>query len=174
MKRSSATFGVTVNDHFWRTRRVHLTVWVRVTMFLAPLIAAVFVPGEFADPEGSPWPLVFVFLFMVICMWPLAFVAHWVEISGDGITLRYWPLLSRRISYSDLASVQYRDNVSSWEFAGIGLRVASGGVLAFVNRKGPGVELRLTGGRAYFVILSDIAELTTVRDRLAHARPDLT
>ncbi|GAA1857555.1 hypothetical protein ACFQZV_02540 [Microbacterium koreense] len=158
----------------WRTRRVHLTVWVRATLLLAPLIAAVFIPGEFADPEGNPWPLIIVFVLMVICMWPLAFASHWIESDAGGLTLKYWPLVSRRIEYQALASVDFRQSASPWEFSGIGLRIASGRVLAFVNRRGPGIGLRVKDGRGYFVILADVVELTAVQDDLARARPDLT
>lgn len=148
-------------------------LWLRVITLLAPLSAAAFIPGEFADPNGTPWPLLLVFLFMVICMWPFAFAAHWVEGDADGLKIRYWPLLSRRIDYSDLASVEYRQAASTWDFAGIGLRLTSGG-LALVNRKGPGFGMRLTDGRAYFVILADNVELTAVQCHLTLARPDLT
>ncbi len=161
------------DENHWRTRPVYQTLWLRAAMILAPLIAAVFIPGEFADPEGSPWLLVAVFLFMAICMWPLGCAAHWVEGDADALKLRYWPLLSRRIPYSEVASVEYRRNVSPWEFGGIGLRLASGGVLALVNRAGPGVGVRLKDGRSYFVIVTDIIELETVRDKLSQARADL-
>lgn len=92
----------------------------------------------------------------------------------DGLKVRYWPLLTRRIKYSDLAFVDYRQSVLPREFAGIGLRLASGGVLALLNRKGPGADVRLTDGRAYLVILTDIVELTKVQGHLTQARPDLT
>lgn len=157
----------------WTTQRVYPALWLRAIMLLAPLSGLAFLPGEFADPAGIPWPLLAVFLFMVICMWPLAFAAHWINGDSDGITIRYWPLLSRRIEYEHLVSVDYRRRVSPWDFGGIGLRLASGGILALVNRKGPGIGMRLADGRAYFVILRDQRELQLVQERIGQVRPDL-
>ena len=157
----------------WRTSPVRLAWWLRAILFAAPLAGAVFIPGEFAKPDGSPGSLLLVTLFMVICMWPLACAAHWIEGDADGMRIRYVPLLSRRLEFTDLASVDYRSQVSPWMYGGIGLRLAVGGVLAFVNRRGPGVGVRLTDGRAYFVVLRDDQELGQVRRQLAQARPDL-
>ncbi|MCI2956656.1 hypothetical protein MN032_03030 [Agromyces atrinae] len=157
----------------WKTRRIYLPVGVRAILLLAPMLAAVFIPGEFADTDGTPWLLVIVFVVMVICMWPLGWISHWIEGEADGLRLRYWPFLSRRIRYSDLASVEFRKSASPAEFAGIGLRLAPGGVLALVNRRGPGIGLRTTEGRAYFVILADVDELAMVQGHVAGARPDL-
>jgi hypothetical protein len=166
--------GVTVSSTIpWTTRRIYLPVGVRAILLLAPMLAAAFIPGEFADLDGNPWPLVLVFVVMVICMWPLSWACHWVDGEADGLRLRYSPFLSRRIRYSDLASVEFRESASPAEFAGIGLRLAPGGILAFVNRRGPGIGLRTTEGRAYFVILADVAELAMVQGHVAGARPDL-
>lgn len=157
----------------WTTQRVYPALWLRAIMLLAPLSAAAFLPGEFANPAGNPWPLLAVFVFMVTCMWPLAFAAHWIEGHSDGIKIRYWPLLPRRIEYEDLVSVDYRESVSPWEFGGIGLRLASGGILALVNRKGPGIGMRLDDGRAYFVILRDQREREIIHEHIGQMRPDL-
>lgn len=157
----------------WTTRRIYLPGGVRAILLLAPMLAAVFIPREFADPDGNPWLLVLVFVVMMICMWPLSWACHRVDGQADGLRLRYWPFLTRRIRYADLASVEFRESASPAEFAGVGLRLAPGGVLAFVNRRGPGIGLRTTEGRAYFVILADADELTMVRDHVAGARPDL-
>lgn len=161
------------NTPAWKTSRIYGQLWLRAILFASPLLAAVFLPGEFADPDGTPWGLMLVFVFMVLCMWPLVFAAHWIEGGSDGLRLRYWPLLSRTVSYSDIASVEFRSNVSPWDFGGIGLRVASGGVLAFVNRKGPGVAIQTTTGRSYFIIVKDDAELAKVREQLSLTRGDL-
>lgn len=167
--------GVTVSSTMpWTTQRVYLPVGVRAILLLAPLLAAVFIPGEIADPEGNQWPLVLTFVVMVICMWPLGWAAHWVDGEAEGLRLRYWPFLTRRIRYADLASVEYRESASPAEFAGVGLRLAPGGILALVNRAGPGIGLRTTAGRAYFVILADLDELGSIHDQVARARPDLT
>jgi len=157
----------------WKTNRIHFQLWLRAILFGAPLIGVFFLPGEFADSEGTPWFLLGVIAFMAVCMWPLAFAAHWVDGDGDGLRLRYWPILSRTVPYAKIASVDYRSAVSPWEFAGIGLRLASGGVLAFANRKGPGVGIRTTDGRSYYVVLGNDQELTQVRDRISQSRPDL-
>lgn len=157
----------------WKTRRVFPPFWLRVMLFAAPLIAAFFLPGGFADPDGRPWPLLAVFAFMAICMWPLAFAAHWIEGWDEGLRIRYWPILSRAVSFADIASVDFRACVSPWEFGGIGLRLASRGILAFANRTGPGVEIHTHDGRSYFVTLNDPQELTRVRNHITHARHSL-
>ncbi|WP_029068077.1 hypothetical protein [Jonesia quinghaiensis] len=157
----------------WKTSRVHFQLWLRVIFFVAPFIGVFFLPGEFADPDGSPWFLLAIITFMMLCMWPFAFAAHWVVGSEDGLRLRYWPILTRTVPYANIASVDYRSAVSPWEFAGIGLRIASGGVLAFANRKGPGFGIRTTDGRSYYVVLADDQELARVRDSISAARPDI-
>lgn len=157
----------------WATRRIYTQLWLRAILFAAPLSTLFFLPGEFAAPGGSPWFLLAVFAFMVICMWPFAFAAHWVEGRDEGLRIRYWPVLSRTILYANIASVDYRPSISPWEFAGIGLRLAPGGILAFANRKGPGLGLTTKDGRSYYVVLNDDQELAEIRDRITHARHDL-
>lgn len=157
----------------WKTRRIYVQLWLRAILFVAPLSALIFLPGEFADPDGTPWFLLAIFVIMVICMWPFAFAAHWVEGHEGGLRIRYWPILSRTISYTNLASVDYRSSISPWEFAGIGLRLAPGGILAFANRKGPGFGITTKDGRSYYVILNDDQELDEIRDHITDARSDL-
>ena len=157
----------------WKTSRIRFRLWLRAILFGAPLIGVLFLPGEFADPEGTPWFLLGVIAFMAICMWPLAFAAHWADGDKDGLRLRYWPLLSRTVPYAKIASVDYRPADSPGEFAGIGLRLASDGVLAFANRKGPGIGIKTADGQAYYVVLADDQELSQVRDRISQSRPGM-
>ena len=157
----------------WTTSRIYGHLWLRAVLLVVPFFAAFFLPGEFADPDGTPWFLLAVLTFMTICMWPLAFAAHWVEGNATGLRLRYWPLLTRAVTYDDLASVEYRPNASPWDFGGIGLRLTSDGT-ALVNRKGPGFAVRTNSGKSYFVIVKDDRELADIRNHISQARQDLS
>lgn len=157
----------------WTTSRIYGPLWLRGVLLVVPLLAASFLPGEFADPDGTPWFLLAVLAFMAICMWPLAFAAHWVEGNANGLRLRYMPLLTRTVTYDDLSSVEYRPNASPWEFGGIGLRLTAAGT-ALANRKGPGFALRTSSGKSYLVIVKDDRELAQIRENISQARRDLS
>lgn len=157
----------------WATSRIRLHPVFRAIVFTAPWVGGLYLPGELADPEGAPWSLLAVIAFMAICMWPLALAAHWVEGSDDGLRLVYWPLLSRTIACTRIASVEYWPSAAPRKSPGIGLRLASGGVLALANRTGPGFGIRTADGRSYSVVLADDEELAQVRAWISRVRPEL-
>ncbi|ACZ20634.1 hypothetical protein Sked_06740 [Sanguibacter keddieii DSM 10542] len=157
----------------WATSKIHLHLWLRAIAFTTPWVGVLYLPGELADPEGAPSPLLAVIAFMAICMWPLALAAHWVEGGDDGLRLVYWPVLSRTIPLTRIASVEYWPSAAPWKSPGIGLRLASGGVLALANRTGPSFGIRTTDGRSHSVVLADDEELAHVRAWISRVRPEL-
>lgn len=155
------------------TSRIRFHPVFRAFLVTTPWVGMFYLPGALTDPEGASWSTIAGIAFTAICMWPLAFAAHWVEGGDDGLRLVYRPVLSRTIPCTKIASVEYWPSTSPRKSAGIGLRMAGGGVLALANRTGPGFGVSTTDGRSYSVVLADDEELAQVRGWISVVRPDL-
>lgn len=91
---------------------------------------------------------------------------HWLEITDDEVRLHYRPLLTRRIATGDIVRFELIERVHPVQYWGAGLRLASGNVVAFVNRPGPALRIQPARGWSSVIVLASAEEAEAVRRRL--------
>lgn len=155
------------------TRAVPIAAGWRVTMIGLPIvIAAIAISPRLATAGAVPVGLALTLVIVTVTMWPLAFARHWIEASPDALTLRWVPLYRKRIPREQVTGWSVsEDAVSPWRYGGVGLRLASGGTLALVNRRGPVLELEVERYRRYVVALADAEEARAVREFMTDWAP---
>lgn len=118
--------------------------------------------------ETTP-PTWLVALLAVVCAVAVCHTAtagHSLVIDPDEVLLRYRPLLTRRIATRDVVRFEVLPHVHPMRYGGWGLRVATGNVLAFVNRPGPALLMEPARGRTSVIVLASAEEAEAVRRRL--------
>ena len=152
-----------------RTEKIYLPVWLRVIIIGAPIITVFIVLSRERAESGSVsmsslvGPLIFTALMI-----PMGFAAHWAEFTDKKVRLRWAPIYSSRIDRTSITSWSVSEGaVSPWKYGGIGLRLASRGTLALVNRKGRVLELETSENRRYAIVLADDNEVSMVRRELS-------
>jgi FtsH-binding integral membrane protein len=107
------------------------------------------------EPWGSkPGPDWFLWLFWLIfgIFFPVVFylMCLIVEVTDDQITIRYFPLLKRMISISEIKEVEARTYKPIREFGGWGIRGGSN-KMAYTVSGNRGVEVSLNDGRSILI-----------------------
>lgn len=91
----------------------------------------------------------------------IAFIHADVAVDSAALTLRMWPIWSRRIAFDEITDVVVRSVAPLAEFGGFGLRFAGSDQVALVMRSGPAVHVSLVTGRSYLVGTADPESLVT-------------
>ncbi len=105
--------------------------------------------GSNPGPDWSVWLLWVVFgigfpaIFLVMRLV--------VEVRADHVTIRYFPILRRRIPLKDIERVEARKYSPIAEYGGWGIRGWYRGRISYSVSGNRGVELVLTGGRRVMI-----------------------
>lgn len=147
---------------------MHFDTWLKASLIILPLIVGTFTAiGYVNDGEISTFAIIGVLVSAAVT-WPIAFASHWVEINGKEIRLRWAPIYKTSINRASITDWSVSDEaVSPWKYGGIGLRLASGGTLALVNRKGRILKLETSENRRYAITLANDKEVAAVSRELS-------
>jgi len=113
------------------------------------LIEQIILGNPWGDRPAPNWMLILIWLAFGIGM-PLFFnvLNLTFEVATTRITIRYYPLTTRIISFSDITEVEQRTYKPIREFGGWGIRgLSSSRTIAYNVKGNQGVELTLTDGR---------------------------
>lgn len=150
------------------TAKIHLH-WALRTVFLVVGLAlpALALFGFTRDPNAGTEVFANI-SFAVGAAISLAFACayHQVEVTPDALTLRYFPVYRKTITYSEISSYSFSDQpVSPMRYGGTGLQLSQGG-LTLTNRKGYVLRLELITGHKYTIAFKDHAESAQIQNLL--------
>jgi hypothetical protein len=112
-------------------------------------IEQIILGNPWGDRPAPNWMIILIWLAFGIGM-PLFFnmLNLTFEVTTSQITIRYYPLTTREISFADITEIEKRTYKPIREFGGWGIRGLSSSRTIAYNVKGKqGVELTLTDGR---------------------------
>jgi hypothetical protein len=152
-----------------KTEKVRLDVWLRVLIIGVPVVTtASVISTEYAHGGSMSAVSLVGILFCTALMIVMGFAAHWAEFSEDEVRLRWAPIYASRIQRASITNWSVSDEpVSPWKYGGIGLRLASRGTLALVNRKGRVLEFETSENRRYVITLFSDEEVAMVRREMS-------
>lgn len=152
-----------------RTKKIHLSMVLRAVLIGTGFacMVPVLITDHAENGSISPGSLIGVVVLAAVVI-PVSFASHWAEFTDDDIRLRWAPIHTSRIPRESVTTWSVTDEaVSPWRYGGIGLRLASRGTLAFVNRKGRVLELETSRNRRYAITLADDEEVAAVHRELS-------
>lgn len=118
------------------------------------------------DRTEPPWVLPVVLAVCLLVAVVGTSSVHWLTVGDRDVVVHHRPLARRRIPLADVARVEVIERASPRAYGGYGVRVARGGVVAFINRPGPAVRIEQASGRTTVVVLDSAEEAQRVRRRL--------
>jgi len=146
------------------TTKIPFSTPVLVLGVAGPLIALGAVLLGSTDPTA--WVVVALVGTAAVVAGGMLPARHWLEIRGDEVRLHYRPLLTRRIATRDVVRFELIERARPLQYGGLGLRLASGKVVAFVNRPGPALRIQPARGWSSVIVLASAEEAEAVRRRL--------
>ena len=151
-----------------KTSKVRFDTWLMASLIILPLIVGTFTAIDYVNHGEISILSLIGALVSVAITWPIAFASHWVEINEKEVRLRWAPIYRSSIDRASITDWSVSDEaVSPWKSGGIGLRLASGGTLALVNRKGRILKLETSENRRYAITLADDKEVAAVSRELS-------
>lgn len=88
---------------------------------------------------------------MLLTLWLFYIMRLVTKVRSDGLHVRFFPLMRRRIPFGDIESCQARTYSPLWEYGGWGIRWSFGNGWAYNVSGSRGVQLVLRGGKKLLI-----------------------
>lgn len=92
-----------------------------------------------------------VALVMAVVLIPMALIELRTHITDDGVEIRFWPFVRRRIFKSEIKSMRVRKYSPIREYGGWGIRSSMGNGSAYNVSGDQGLQLELNNGKKILV-----------------------